>query len=103
MLRYRNVEEPRNDEVWEMIESGVGAADQYAVCAEGRHEFEWLPEVMEHLCYFCLYTQGDSESEDGDPEEPRIVVREESNGKKRKREDGSGSGEGKKKTGNRLA
>lgn len=34
--------------------------------------------------------QGDSESEDGDPEEPPIVVREESNGKKRKREDGSG-------------
>lgn len=28
VLRYRNVEEPRNDEVWEMIESGVGAADQ---------------------------------------------------------------------------
>lgn len=45
--KYGDVKPPRDQEVWNMIYSGVGAAEQHRECTQGRHDFEWYPEISE--------------------------------------------------------
>lgn len=72
--KYGEVQMPRHDEAWSMISSGVGAAEQHRQCTQGKHDFDFCPDIMEHTCFFCLYIDGQS-SDNDDPEVPQPMLR----------------------------
>lgn len=73
VAKYGEVETPRHDEAWRMIDSGVGAAEQHKKCTQGKHDFDWCDEIFEHTCFFCLHIEGSS-SDNDDPEAPPLLA-----------------------------
>lgn len=97
--KYGEVQTPRHDEAWSMISSGVGAAEQHRQCTQGKHDFDFCPDIMEHTCFFCLYIDGQS-SDNDDPEVPQPMAAKEK-GSKRKSQSSSDD-DGDEKTPSRL-
>lgn len=83
---HGDVNPPRNAEAWSMIMSGQGANERHLMCGQGRHDFEWCSNIMEHVRFFCLEIQP-LQSDDEEPvEQTPQAMSEMDKGKKRKRE-----------------
>lgn len=45
---------PQADWAWRVIAGEDGGRRQHDECRQGFHEYVWMPEVWEHVCFFCL-------------------------------------------------
>lgn len=54
MLRFGVHEIPQDDWAWSVIDGEDGGKGQHDDCSAGFHEFVWVDEVWEYVCFFCL-------------------------------------------------
>lgn len=71
VISYDNAKPPREAKAWNMINSGQCTTEQHQSYMNSRHDFEWCPEIWEHVCFFSLQVQGPSSEED-DPTKIRV-------------------------------
>lgn len=89
---YGDASLPRNAEVWSMIDLGRGTTEQHAMCLKGNHDYEWCPDIAEHVCFFCLHIQPLESDEKETSEKNPTPNSGVGKGKKRKRESAFGGG-----------
>lgn len=54
---------PYADWAWSIINGKDGGRERHDDCVRGFHEFVWMSEVCDHVCFFCLKVEEFSEDE----------------------------------------
>lgn len=55
VLKFGVNDIPQSDRAWSVIAREDGGRGRHGDCVRGYHEFVWMPEVCEHVCFFfCL-------------------------------------------------
>lgn len=63
VLNFGMDEIPQPDWAWSIIDGKDGGRERHGDCVRGYHEFVWMFEVWEHVCFFCLKAEELSDDE----------------------------------------
>lgn len=75
MLRFGIDEIPEADWAWSIRKGQDGGQGKHDDCVCGFHEFVWMQQVWEYVCFFCLYVEEfSSDDESLDSEDDGWVV-----------------------------
>lgn len=64
VLRFGVDDIPHVDWAWSIIMGKDGGRERHDDCMRGYHEFVWMNEVREYVCFFCLSVEEVPSEED---------------------------------------
>lgn len=67
-LKYGEGNFPTADYAWSIVRGEDGGREKYKDCKHGCHDFEWMYEIGQYVCTFCLAVDDVVEPESPDNE-----------------------------------